>query len=389
MTTDLLYYTNILTSTQVIRHGAVAISDGIISYVGPMENAPRANGLKMDLRGKYLAPGFFDVHVHGGKGVSFGGTDDPLKELEAYSKWVPSTGVTHYLCSLAAPDARVLAEKASLFADVLEAGVEGAQPLGLHLEGPFINKKKKGAFNPEWLREPSMEEAESFLKAGRGWVRQMTMAPELKGAQEIAARFRAEGVVVSMGHTDADYETASAALKGNFTHVTHTFNAQSGFHHRQPGVFGAILASNEVTAELIADTIHAHPGAMMVLLRCLGTDRVVLITDAMPGAGLPDGIYDLVGLQVTVKNGHANLPDGTIAGSTIMMNQCVHNIQYLLGVPLPEAVKMASLNPARVMGFADRLGSIAVGKEANLVVIDEDINVYLTLVKGTIVYNNL
>jgi N-acetylglucosamine-6-phosphate deacetylase len=389
MTTDLLYHANILTSTQVIEHGAVAISDGIISYVGPMENAPRADGLKMDLCGKYLAPGFFDVHVHGGKGVSFGSTDGPLEELEAYSKWAPSTGVTHYLCSLAAPDARLLAEKTSLFADVLEAGVKGAQPLGLHLEGPFINKKRKGAFNPDWLREPSLEEAESFLKAGRGWIRQMTMAPELKGALEIAARFRAEGVVVSMGHTDADFETARAALKGNFTHVTHAFNAQSGFHQRQPGVFGALLASDEVTAELIADTIHVHPGAMLVLLRCLGTDRVVLITDAMPGAGLPDGIYDLVGLQVTVKNGHANLPDGTIAGSTAMMNQCVYNIHHRVGVPLPEAVKMASLNPARVMGFADRLGNIAVGKEANLVVIDEDIHVYLTLVKGTIVYNNL
>jgi len=214
-----------------------------------------------------------------------------------------------------------------------------------------------------------------------------TMAPELKGAQEIAARFRTEGVVVSMGHTDADFETASAALKGNFTHVTHTFNAQSGFHHRQPGVFGAILTSDEVTAELIADTVHAHPGAMMVY--CLsGTDRVVLITDAMQG-GSPGWNIRPGGLQVTVTNGHANLPDGTIAGSTVLMNQCVHNIHRLVGVPLPEAVKMASLNPARAMGFTDRLGSIAVGKEANLVVIDEDVNVYLTLVKGSIVYNNL
>jgi N-acetylglucosamine-6-phosphate deacetylase len=354
-----------------------------------MENAPGAIGLKMDLSGKYVVPGFIDVHVHGGKGIAFGESNDPHKELQAYSKWVTSTGVTGYLCSLAAPDANTLAEKISLFADVLEGGVAGAQPLGLHLEGPFISGKKKGAFNPAWLRAPSLEEAEAFLKAGRGWIRQMTLAPELPGAQQIAARFRSKGVVVSMGHTDADYETASAALKGNFTHVTHTFNAQAEFHHRHPGVFGAILASDEITAELIADTIHVHPGAMKVLLRCLGTNRVVLITDAMPGAGLADGIYDLVGFKVTVKDGHANLPDGTIAGSTVLMNQCVHNINHLLSVPLNEAVKMASLNPARAMGFTDRLGSLAVGKEANLVVIDENVNVYMTIVKGKIVYSQI
>lgn len=385
----LLYYTNILTPTQVIKNGAIAISEDQIAYVGSMENVPEVSGLKMDLRGKYVVPGFIDVHVHGGKGIAFGESNDPHKELQAYSDWVTSNGVTGYLCSIAAPDAVALAEKISLFADVLEAGIAGAQPLGLHLEGPFINSKKKGAFNPAWLRTPSLEEAEAFLKAGRGWIRQMTLAPELPGTQQIAALFRSNGIVVSMGHTDTDYETARAALKGNFTHVTHAFNAQTEFHHRHPGVFGAILDSDEITAELIADTIHVHPGAMTVLLRCLGTDRVVLITDAMPGAGLADGIYDLVGFKVTVKDGHANLPDGTIAGSTVLLNQCVHNVNHLLGVPLNEAVKMASLNPARSMGFADSLGSLAVGKEANLIVIDENVNVYMTMVKGKIVYCHL
>jgi N-acetylglucosamine-6-phosphate deacetylase len=385
----LLYYTNILTPTEVFKDGAIALSEDQLTYVGPTENAPGISGLKMDLRGKYVVPGFIDVHVHGGNGIAFGESNDPYKELQAYSKWVTSTGVTGYLCSLAAPDADALAEKISSFADVLGGEFEGAQPIGLHLEGPFISSKKKGAFNPAWIRTPSLEEAESCLKAGRGWIRQMTLAPELSGAQQIAARLRSKGVVVSLGHTDADFETASEALKGNFTHVTHTFNAQAEFHHRRPGVFGAILVSDEITAELIADTIHVHPGAMKVLLRCLGTDRVVLITDAMPGAGLADGEYDLVGLKVMVKDGHANLPDGTIAGSTVLMNQCVHNIHDLLGVPLNEAVKMASLNPARTMGFFDRMGSLTVGKEANLVVIDENVNVYMTIVKGKIVYSNL
>jgi N-acetylglucosamine-6-phosphate deacetylase len=205
----------------------------------------------------------------------------------------------------------------------------------------------------------------------------------------VAARFRAAGVVVSLGHSDSDYDAASAALRGNFTHVTHTFNAQRGFSQREPGVFGAVLASDDVTAELIADTVHVHPGAMKVLVRCLGTDRVVLITDAIPAAGLADGNYDLVGNEVVVKDGRATLLDGTIAGSTAGLNECVRHMNQEVGVALPKAVQMASLNPARAMGFADRLGSIAVGKDASLVVIDEDVNVYLAMVKGKVVYCRL
>nr|MBC7243812.1 N-acetylglucosamine-6-phosphate deacetylase [Chloroflexota bacterium] len=383
-----LYYATVFTPTEVIERGAVVISDdGRIAYVGPMEGAPRADGLRMDMRGRIVVPGFIDVHVHGGKGIDFETPGQLAEDLRAYSEWVACTGVTGFLCSISAPSAEELVQMVRAYADVLDAGMSGAEALGLHLEGPYLSKEKKGAFNPAWLRQPAMEEAETVLQAGRGWIRQMTLAPELPGAQEIAARFRAAGVVVSLGHTNADYELASAALRGNFTHVTHTFNAQRGFQHREPGVFGAILTSDEVTAELIADTVHVHPGAMKMLIRCLGTDRVVLITDAMPGAGLPDGTYELVGHVVTVKDGIATLADGTLAGSTATLNQCVRNVRQKVGVPLPEAVKMASLNPARAMGFSDRLGSIAVGKDASLSVIDEQVNVYMTLVKGRIVYS--
>jgi N-acetylglucosamine-6-phosphate deacetylase len=385
-----LYYTNIFTPAETIKRGSLVISDdGKIAYAGLAENAPQVDGKKIDLRGRYVVPGFIDVHVHGGKGTTFGASGNAAEELRQYSEWVVSTGVTGYLCSVAAPDTRSLVEVVAAYVDAIQAGVPGAEPLGLHLEGPFLNREKKGAFNPDWLRKPAIDEIEAVLQAGRGMIRQMTLAPELPGAAEVARRCRAEGVVVSLGHTNTDYATASEALKGNYTHVTHTFNAQSGFHHREPGVFGAILSSDEVTAELIADNVHAHPGAMKVLLRCLGTDRVVLITDAMSGAGLPDGEFDLVGLKVTVKDGHATLADGTIAGSTTTLNRCVRNITQLVGLPLREAVKMASLNPARAMGFASRLGSIAPGKDASLAVIDEQANVYLTMVKGQVVYSNL
>jgi N-acetylglucosamine-6-phosphate deacetylase len=385
-----LYYATVFTPRDIMQRASIVVSDdGRIAYVGPMEDAPRADGLHIDMRGRIVAPGFIDVHVHGGHGIRFGTPGDCAADLRAYSEWVSSTGVTGFLCSISAPDAQSLVQMVSDLADVLDAGLPGAEALGLHLEGPFINKEKKGAFRPAWLRQPAVEETEAVLRAGRGWIRQVSLAPELPGAREVAALFRAAGVVVSMGHTNADCATASAALRGNFTHVTHTFNAQRGFHHREPGVFGAIMGSDEVTAELIADTVHVHPGAMKMLIRCLGSDRVVLITDAMAAAGLSDGEYGVVGRAVTVKDGQARLADGTLAGSTSMLNECVRNVTHLVGVPLLEAVKMASLNPACAMGFADRIGSLAVGKDASLTVIDEQVNVYLTMVRGGIVYQDL
>jgi N-acetylglucosamine-6-phosphate deacetylase len=378
----------ILTPTEVIEDGAVIVGDdGRIAYVGPAAEAPGVAGEALDLRGRRLLPGLIDIHVHGGKGVTFAIPGQAGQDLRLYSEGVASTGVTGFLCSLDAPDAATLVQVVEESVAALEAGLPGAEGLGIHLEGPFLNPAKKGAFNPAHLRPPTLAEAEGVLRAGRGWIRQITMAPELPGAQQVAARMRAAGVVVALGHSNSDYEGASAALRGDFTHVTHTFNAQRGFGQREPGVFGAILASDKVTAELIADTIHVHPGAMKVLLRCLGTDRVVLITDAMTAAGVSDGRYDLAGNTVVVKDGRATLLDGTIAGSTAALIECVRNVHQQVGVPLPEAVKMASLNPARAMGFAGRLGSIAAGKDASLTVVDEDMTVWLTMVKGKLVYS--
>jgi N-acetylglucosamine-6-phosphate deacetylase len=378
----------ILTPTEVIEDGAVIVGDeGRIAYVGPAAEAPGVEGEALDLRGRLLLPGLIDIHVHGGRGVTFAIPGQAGQDLRLYSEGVASTGVTGFLCSLDAPDAATLVQVVEESVAALEAGLPGAEGLGIHLEGPFLNPAKKGAFNPAHLRPPTLAEAEGVLRAGRGWIRQITMAPELPGAQQVAARMRAAGVVVALGHSNSDYEGASAALRGDFTHVTHTFNAQRGFGQREPGVFGAILASDKVTAELIADTIHVHPAAMKVLLRCLGTDRVVLITDAMTAAGVSDGRYDLAGNTVVVKDGRATLLDGTIAGSTVALIECVRNVHQRVGVPLPEAVKMASLNPARAMGFAGRLGSIAAGKDASLTVVDEDMTVWLTMVKGKVVYS--
>ncbi len=379
----------IFTPASVESDTVVVSDDGTIAYIGLMEDAPRADGRRLDLRGSIVVPGFIDTHTHGGHGVTFGMMETLAEDLEDYSAWVTSTGVTGFLCTVAAPDAQSLLRLVSRYVSLFENRTwPGAIPLGLHLEGPFLNEEKKGAFNAEWLREPVLEQARSILEAGEGWVRQMTLAPELPRADEIAALLQSAGVVAALGHTDADYETARRALTGSFTHVTHTFNAQRGFHHRAPGVFGAIMGSDYVTAELIADTIHVHPGAMKMLLRCLGSDRVVLITDAMAGAGLPEGEYELLGQKVSVRDGKATLADGTIAGSVATMDMCVRNVNREVGVSLLDAVKMASLNPARVLGLSNVMGSLNVGKKANLLMIDEDVNVRVVMVQGKIVYQD-
>lgn len=387
----LLYNATILTPTEVVERGAVVVSEeGRIAYVGRMENAPRTVDQKLNLSRHILTPGLIDVHVHGGHGVDFSKETNLGERLSEYSRWVVSTGVTGFLCSIAARDHQELCQLIEAHVAAYERKNGGAEPLGLHLEGPYLNRQNKsGAFNPEWLRDPSMEEAEEYLKIGKGWIRVLTLDPELPEADKVASLFRRSGVVVALGHTNAGYETASEALRGDYTHVTHMYNAQRSFGHRAPGTVGAVFASDRVTVELIADTIHVHPAAMKVLMRCIGTDRVVLITDAMAAAGLDDGRYHLVGQKVVVKGGRATLENGTLAGSTVRLTECVKNMVTEVGIPLNRAVQMASLNAASAMGLSDRLGSIAVGKDANLVVLDKEVNVLLTMVRGKIIFNDL
>lgn len=382
------------TPDAVVDPGTVIVSEeGDIAYAGAARDAPHANGLRLDLRGRVVAPGFVNVHTHGGNGINF--YADAVERsaiadnLRHYARWAAGNGVTGFLCSIAAPSTEALHELIDAYVAAFESDSEGAEPLGLHLEGPFLSREKKGAFDPAWLRAAALEEAQSAIEAGAGWVRQMTLAPELPGAGAVASYLRGEGVVVALGHTNASYEDTRRALRGNFTHVTHTFNAQHGFHHREPGAIGAILTSDHVTAELIADTVHVHPGAMKLMIRSVGSDRVVLITDANAAAGLPDGTYQIGGRTRIVKDGRSVLEDGTIAGSTATMNTCVRNVHHVVGVPLLEAVRMASLNPARAMGLAARFGSLEEGKSANLIVTDKDLNIYLTMVGGEIVHGNL
>jgi N-acetylglucosamine-6-phosphate deacetylase len=387
--TIIFNHATVFTPLEIHEKQTVIVSnEGTIEYVGPMEGAPQVKGTLFDLCGRILTPGFIDIHRHGGIGLNFGPGEKIEEELNKFAEWVVCEGITGFLCSIAAPDEESLIQTTKDYVAAHERGTEGAEALGIHLEGPYLNKvEKKGAFNPDWLRDPSIEEARKLADAGKGWIRQMTMDPTLPGADEVASLFRSEGIVLAMGHTNAGYEEASEALRSNYTHVTHTYNALKGLHHRDPGAMGAVLSSDHVTAELIPDAYHVHPAAMKILFRCVGLDRTVLITDAIAGSGMKDGEFELVGYTAIVKDGQARLKNGTIAGCTTPFNRCVEIMNKRVGVSLREAIQMATLNPARAMGFAHRLGSIAEGKDASLVVIDEDVNINLVMVKGKIFYN--
>ena len=372
-----------------IKNGLLAVDDeGHIACAGPEDGFRGQSGRHIDLQGKLLAPGLIDLHHHGGGGISFETGADP-DQMAEHASWAARYGVTGFLRTIAAPTQSELLALIGAHVDQMKQASGGASPAGLHLEGPYLNPDKAGSFNPGWLRAPDQDEIHAWLEAGQGWIKLVTLSPELPGAFEAAHLLREAGVVAAIGHTTADFDTAAKALGGDFSYSTHIFNAQSGFSHRQPGALEAVLASDKATAEVIADGVHVHPAALKILVRCLGPERVVLVTDSMPAAGLPDGEYSLVGQQVIVQGGTARLRDGTLAGSTATMPRCMRVMHQQAGVPLYQALQMASLNPARVIGMAEQFGSLQPGRKADLVVMDEAFEVHLTMVHGEIVYNRL
>lgn len=358
----------------------------LVAPMAEISDLPQDSGRV--IKGGTAIPGLIDIHVHGGFSVTFG-DGQLLENLKKYSAWAAGNGVTGFIMTISGPDSAFISRVINSYVEILENEKDwpGAIPLGLHLEGPYFNKEKHAAFNPNWIHDPDLSEISRYIELGRGWVKHVSMAPELPHSNEVAAYLAEKGVVVSLGHSNTDYETASTALKGNFTHVTHTFNAQSGFHHRAPGVVGAVLTSDSATAEVIGDAFHVHPAAMQMLYRCLGKDRVIVITDAMPGAGLPDGIYELLDQKVTVRYGQATLPDGTIGGSTATMISALNTLTDLAGIPLKAAVQMATFNPAKFLKLEKLQGSIATGKQGNLVILDNHGSVEYTFIKGKLVFS--
>jgi N-acetylglucosamine-6-phosphate deacetylase len=355
-----------------LTRGDLAVEGGKIAHFSG--NADVA----IDAQGLYVAPGFIDLQVNGGVGHNF--EDASPAEVRGIADFYVSHGATGLL-------ATTVTAPIPAIRDTIGRVKRAAHPaiLGVHIEGPFISPKRKGAHNPEYILPPSRERFDGLVAGYTGFIKVVTLAPELPGAEELIERVLEIGAIPSLGHSDATYEQALAALKKGVRLFTHTFNAMREFHHRAPGAVGAALTS-EAMVELIADGIHVHPGAMKLLYLAKGVDRICLVTDAISAAGLADGEYRLGGLQVFVEGGIARLADGTLAGSTLTMDRAVKNFMEFTGCSLPEAVRCATLNPARLLGIDDRKGSLEVGKDADIVIFDEDLTVHYTIISGEVVY---
>ena len=363
----------IWTPTEALEPGWIQVDGERITAVGRGDPPPGA-GSAIDARGLTVCPGFLDIHVHGGFG------HDLLDGAPA----LPRHGCTGYLpTTVTAPWEATLAAIAAM-ADACDRPPGGATPMGVHLEGPFLNPLRRGMQPAEHLRTPSATDAAQLLDAGRGWVRSMTLAPELLGGLALVGQLVGRDIVAAMAHSDASYEQAVAATAAGVRHVTHCYNAMRPLHHRDPGVVGAALDLAGLTVEAIADGVHVHRAALRLLWRIKGWRRLALVTDAMAGAGAAPGVYRFGGQAVTVRDGQADLADGTLAGSVLTMDQAVRTMVEA-GAPAREAVGMATLAPAEAVGCLD-VGRIAPGCRADLVALDAGLQVVWTMVGGGVIW---
>ena len=370
-----------------LAEGDLTIEDGRLLMAGAAEpDAAGAAEQLVDATGLIALPGFIDVHTHGGGGFNLQ-TTDPA-EIAGYARWVAASGVTAFLVGVVGipgdlPQAQLQAA-AQAVAGWLRG--QGAEPLGIHLEGPYISDARRGAHQSSWLRRPDPAETERILALADGALRLVTLAPELPGAHAMIRRLVEAGVTVSIGHSDANYEQALEAIALGATHATHCCNAMRPLRHRDPGPLGAIAMSPQVAGEIIADGVHVHPAMEEVLIRLLGVERAIVITDALAGAGNGDGPFEFAGQPARVVGGAARLADGTLTGSVLTMDQALRNVLTLPGVSLAAASAMLSRNPARAAGAAARKGLLAPGYDADLVLLDADLRPCATYCAGTLIY---
>ena len=355
-----------------LHEGWIRVHGGRVSELGTGDPGP---GERHDVGGRLIVPGLVDTHIHGGAGRSFPDADpEEAREIVAFNR---RAGVTSLLAGLVAASPQDTLRQVSVLAELCEEG----ELSGIYLEGPFIAESKCGAHDPALLREPDIWEFDAWLKAGRGHIRMITVAPELPGALELIRAAVSSGVVAAVGHTEATYEQTLAAVDAGATVATHIYNAMRPLNHRDPGPIAALLGDERVTVELILDNVHVHPGAAGLVFEAAGPGRVSLVTDAMSATGLGDGEYTLGELRVRVREGRAHVVEtGAIASSTIVLPQAVRNA-VAMGIPVEEALRSASSVPAAALGLSEA-GRIEVGGHADLLVLNEDLSVSKVMYRG-------
>lgn len=338
----------------------------------------------LDACGCYVVPGFIDIHTHGAKGLDV--MTPNFETLESLSLFYASKGVTSFLPTVLTASLEEINDALENIKNAIEKGTKGSKIIGINMEGPFINYRNKGAQPGEHIITPTVELIEGFIKRSGNNIRLMTIAPEVSGAMEVVEYFKGKGITFAAGHSSLDYSSAINAFNAGFNHITHLFNAMTGIHHREPGLAGAALDSENVTVEIIADGIHVDPAVVRMAIKCKTPHKVVLITDSTVGAGIEEGVLSFGGQKIIVKNGSAVLENGVLAGSTLTMADGVKNMVEKFNVSLEDAVIMASENPARVINVESRKGSLSYGKDADIVILDSDIRVLATIVEGNIAH---
>ena len=365
-----------------IRENQILVCQaGKFTYVGPI----RDEEPDIVLEKGYVLPGYIDIHVHGSNGYDLMGATE--EAIEGVASSLAQYGVTGFLATTLTADWDSLMRVLESFRQFTQKQVSGAELLGVHLEGPWINEQYKGAQNAAHFMDPTLEAAQELWNIAGEMIKIVTLAPEKDNAKEVVRFLQSHEIKVAVGHSNATYEQVKEVLPLGVSHVTHCFNAMSGLHHREPGIAGAALYHQEVTAELIADGIHVHPVMMNILYRLKAAEKLVLVSDGTKMVGLVDGVYDLGALQIYLVQGVARLPDGTLAGSTLTLDQAVQNMVRLCHVPVADAVTMASQTPARIAGADQRKGKLKEGYDADFIFTDEELNVERTFIDGRLIYS--
>lgn len=377
----------LFTPTERIERPLLLVEDGRIVEIASRSSRELPVRAKLtDFRDAVLAPGFLDIHIHGGGGKDvMEASPDALTTVE---RLLPHHGVTGYFPTTVTAPVETTLTALHRLADAIEgknaaAPPDGlrAQPLGIHLEGPFLSHNRRGVHPSEFLLKPSLASFEQFWQAARGFIRMMTIAPELPGATEVITEAAKRGVCVSLGHSDADLQTTRSGVAAGARHATHTFNAMRPLAHRDPGILGEVLTNTKVTADIIADGVHVDPVIVRLFLQAKGLDSSVLITDALSATGMPDGEYRLGSFEFELKDGKC-LSHGTLAGSVLTMDCAVRNVMKFADWNLQQALRPATLNPARVLGMNERKGVLAPGADADIIVLSPRGEVRKTIIRG-------
>lgn len=365
---------------KLLPNRSLVVTGGKIVSLNQVDAIPAMECI--DAAGLIIAPGFIDLHVHGADGADIMDCD-PVS-LQRIADYHGRRGTTAMLATIAPSTTKIMSLALETAVGCTTSDT-GSGIIGANLEGPFLNRSHNGALAIPFLRQPDQHEMKELLAAGQGKVRIVTLAPELAGASEIVELLSSCGVIPSLGHSAATFnQTINAARKG-LKHITHIFNAMAAMHHREPGPAGAALITPELSVEVIADGIHVHRAMLQLLLHVKG-DRLVLVSDAIAAAGLREGCYSFGGQEIIVKETRAEVPGGRLAGSTITMLDAVRNIMKFTGIKLPQAIRLASANPAAVLGLQKK-GRIAPGFDADLVLLEPNLEPFLVMVEGRTIFS--